>query len=350
MRIGRILRGLGWSLTAHAILVGTLWVRGRGQANRQPNRHSLIELEIVATTTDSIAHKEVRTQSPEILPRDQPAQNDLHTPSTTVLRKLEPGSKSPDRDTFAANQTAGRGDISTPSANVDDKTISHAGSIEDRLWTFRASPLRPSPPSNSSGEEPQLLVRRPRVDQKTRTVDGQGGVKMILAEDGSVELFNNPPPVTLEGLGGRFGLDDVLLSALGQNPYRYEKHRLAESTRDERIGRMIEWQRKTELNAIFVLNDQLGSILADPDLSNVGQRRLIFMLWDECSEDAGERNDKKTHKGTIARAAIEAFVRKHFPEGSTLAYPKMELAMLNGLRTSGRAFDPYGIETDRSLP
>lgn len=103
----------------------------------------------------------------------------------------------------------------------------------DRLWSLRRQPTLGLPRVAAPPEtERPLLGAVPSKPQPPTPVDpdtvkGRGGVEMHLAENGSIERFNDPPadvrvnfvPLGV-GIGGRVDLTDKVMRAAGMNPYR----------------------------------------------------------------------------------------------------------------------------------
>lgn len=166
---------------------------------------------------------------------------------------------------------------------------------------------------------------------------------MHLDPDGRIAGFEDPKAKVgaaigpgFIGVGGRFDLNDVLIRATGKQPYRYERHRLAEATRDQRICQMVEAEAQDKRQALFGLKEQLHRIWGMHDTSLPQKQALIFELWDECVEEQHEDS-----VGVMARATIEAFVRQNMPLESARAISAELLTTLNHGRRSRRAFSPY---------
>ena len=254
--------------------------------------------------------------------------------------------------------------ISTAQAEPSRSTPGPAEAFPvDRLWTLRRS-VEAQLPGLSQGlaaevAQPMLGPAPANPNKETpnasdvRTVDGRGGVKMQLTEDGSIERFEHPKPsagIVVNpfvgvGIGGKFDLTDELMRAAGMNPYRYEQHRLAEETREDRLCRMRETQKLTEHDALLRLDGKLQTVWNTPKLPAPQRRKLLFELWDECRE---EEPDAGAKSALAVRATIEAFIRKKLPKNGDHAYQHHEIAMLNKFRSSIRVFDPYGTGTTKS--
>jgi len=241
------------------------------------------------------------------------------------------------------------------SPTVPSATSQHDQPPSDRLALFRNVLQLPAvnPIGTSTPESARLFgaVEKPQQappSAATRKVKGRGGINMELEDDGSIRSFSEPTFNTrslhdegIVGVQGDFDLTDRLLKGLGQNPYRYEQHRLAEATREERLCKMLEAQRSRERSALFRLKDRLTDILMTPGVSDSEKRKTLFELWDECLEpEPGKESSSVAIRGTI-----EAFIREQLPLHSGRGFLPAELALLNKRRTSSVVFDPYRIAT-----
>lgn len=348
-------KAFAWSAAAHVVLAALLLWRFSPVAPA-PDPLEPIELEL-----DSF---EIETNSPIALPKR--ALQAFAGPSTPDPRaRLSPHVASTDTPPSKPSFEA-----STSAANTAPHATENIG-VGDRLGSFRGTAGLPgismNAPTESAGpllgpqvEAPNGVAPSP-LDQ--HGVVGRGGVKMHLADDGSIAGFTDPSSETHAGLAeyeaignrgggiapsvmGKFDLTDRLMRAVGQNPYRYEQHRLAEETREERICRMKAVQQRNEREALFRLSDQLAAIWNESSPAEL-KRNLLFALWDECRDDSP---DAGAVSALAYRATIESFIRKHLPQGSALGFTSVELASLNRHRTSARTFDPYGMPRGIPMP
>jgi len=140
---------------------------------------------------------------------------------------------------------------------------------------------------------------------------------------------------------GNFDVTDSIMRAAGQDPYRAQRMKMLDETREQRLtlaARDRTARREAELAA---LPRELRNIWKDGARSAQERRQIIFQLWDECQEPTeGEAEGSAT--GARARRQIVLFIRDHLAEGSIDAYPKEEIATLNLARQSRQRFDPYG--------
>jgi hypothetical protein len=182
-------------------------------------------------------------------------------------------------------------------------------------------------------------------------------VKAKIAADGSI-AFEDPPSAKLvagkEGIGARFDLNDLVARAIGEDPYSYEKGRIAEATREARLCMAVKEEEARKRRALLQIGGQLEAIWRRGELAPAERRALIFDLWDDCVEEA---RDGAAATVAAARASIEAFVRRVLPAGSRDAFTPAELAQLNARRTARAPFAPYAppgraprVGTDAGAP
>src|SRR5262249_19292448 len=156
-------------------------------------------------------------------------------------------------------------------------------------------------------------------DLPSRIVRGRSGVQMKTNTDGEIEGFSPPPVARLGppgvssskdmqgimlGVGGTFDLTELVMRMAGQDPYRYERNRLAEVTREERLCRMAEGAERRKRESLFHLKERLEAIDAST-MSDVDKRAVVVALWDECAEDSTGRGATTVAQ---ARATIKAFI------------------------------------------
>ena len=232
-----------------------------------------------------------------------------------------------------------------------------ADTFADKLWTLRGTSvptmdsfvnkLEPEDPNTLFRHAAPNVIKNPKSPSPSRLVKGQGDVKMRVDADGRIAGFEDPKVkagivagvvglLPIIGVGARFDLNDVIIRATGKQPYRYEQHRLAESTREDRLCQMAQAYAQDKRQALYNLKEQLQQIWSQRDASLEQRQLLIFELWDECAEE-----DRSDSSGAMARATIEAFIRKNMLPGSSTAFTSDRLAMLNRRRTSHRVFAPY---------
>ncbi len=236
---------------------------------------------------------------------------------------------------------------------LEDNVSNAFDPATDRLWSLRNGSQIPGVnPRDVVASDPAWHPDKKETtgdappSAATRNVKGRGGVAMHLEDDGTIRKFSDPPAELkayigdgVVGIQGKFDLTDTIMKAVGQNPYRYEQHRLAEATREERLCKMIEAQRNREQSALFGLKERLSEVMMTPGFSDGEKRKTLFELWDECLDQ-----DPTTKLGASAmRATIEAFVRERLPLHSGRGFAPAELALLNKKRASRAAFNPYCV-------
>jgi hypothetical protein len=153
-------------------------------------------------------------------------------------------------------------------------------------------------------------------------------------------------PSGLAGVSGTFDVNDALARASGNDPYAYEKRKIAQATFEDRLCLAEAADRQRKQEGLLHLKDQLQSLRELPGLSGTRRREILFDLWNECVEEGA---DGQPNLAAAARATIIAFIRRAFPPGSPEAFTPTEIVALNRRRSSRSPFDPYGTLA-RSAP
>lgn len=160
---------------------------------------------------------------------------------------------------------------------------------------------------------------------------------------------------TLHLLDGKFDITDAIMRATGQDPYRYEREKVLDATRNQRLALGARARAARRRSALGDLPRMLGALWADGSQTFAERRRLLFQLWDECDEaparrgQSGDRTDDVDDEGIaastgeVARARIVAFIRATLPSTGREAYSASELARLNASRESRQPFQPYAV-------
>jgi len=158
--------------------------------------------------------------------------------------------------------------------------------------------------------------------------------------DGTVDIEDKSPSTLLHGIGVSvtFDITDMIMRAIGDDPYKFEKLKLLDETREARAEMARADRRDRFHDALDRLPGKLGRIWGYDGWSDVERRRILFRLWDECAEKGDE---ELVHAAAQVRATIVAFIRRNLPAGGPTAYSDDELEALNAGRTSRARFDPY---------
>jgi len=144
--------------------------------------------------------------------------------------------------------------------------------------------------------------------------------------------YQLPDSLIVGGVTGTMDLNDEILRALGQDPYRVEKARFLGATFEFRMSLAVEAHREDMRKSLDRLPDALAELWGDSRYSALERRRVLFELW---------RETNGTPEGTRAAHIIERFIQRQLPCGSPDAYTPAELRAYQG-REPGRAFSPYG--------
>lgn len=159
-----------------------------------------------------------------------------------------------------------------------------------------------------------------------------------ISRDGDID-FRDKGNVQMDTwVNGRFDTTDMVMRAIGDDPYAYQKLKIADATRETRLG-MARVDRSHRLKAsVRATRALLVRIWSNRRIPAAKRRRILFALWDECAEEGPAEVVKA---GNLVRATIIGFIRKHLPAASTNAYTRAELSTLNKTRASHQPFTPY---------
>lgn len=196
------------------------------------------------------------------------------------------------------------------------------------------------PPLPENIPSPRPTLPPPEGRAQLAVVFDNGGFSAVIGEDGSIDFVDR-------SLGGgampllawlSFDATDVVMRAAGEDPYLAEKLRIMEGTREERMAVRRRHDRVVMRRALDDLPAYLDAVWRQTAWSPAIRRRILFALWDEAAE---EGNALLVAGGAEARATIEGFIARTIPPRSRHAFSSRELAELNRIRASRRAFDPY---------
>lgn len=211
-----------------------------------------------------------------------------------------------------------------------------------------SSPYHAVPPLPEVFPSPRPTLPPPARAGETggqiAVVYDNGGFSAVIGEDGSIGFVD-------QSLGGgampllawlSFDATDVVMRAAGEDPYLAEKLRIMDGTREERMAVRRRHDRVVMRRALDDLPAYLDAVWRQTAWTPALRRRILFALWDEAAE---EGSAQLVAGGAEARATIEGFIARTIPPGSRHAFGRGELAELNRIRTSRRAFAPYPAPT-----
>ncbi len=135
----------------------------------------------------------------------------------------------------------------------------------------------------------------------------------------------------------RLDLNDLILRALGDDPYAFDKRKLAQATAPARDAMARAACKEDLREALGNMRAELRRIWVS-ELPVAEKKSLFFGLWDQCLEEGPA---DVVQVADQIRATILAFVAEKLPEASPLAYSAAELRTLNDMRTSKARFEPY---------
>ncbi len=137
-------------------------------------------------------------------------------------------------------------------------------------------------------------------------------------------------------------------------------------TRDLRIQISVAYTRQLLETRLAELGQELLGLTADASRSLAERRAILFQRWDECDErmlsglpttaERGELpveavsaiDEARLAAADKARRAIEGFIRRQLPRGSSRAYTPAELGEFNRRRVSAEPFAPYELHEARA--
>ena len=165
------------------------------------------------------------------------------------------------------------------------------------------------------------------------TFDDRGNSEVDLMPDGVKGGFDGQPSAEWT-----IDVNDWIMSALGDDPYSYEKRKFLEATREERLAMARAACGERLSSSLVDLPKRLSGVW-NSNKTPEEKREVLFDLWDDCAE---EGSPEVMRYGELARLTILDFIQKHLPEGSADAYTELEIDRLNQRRVSTRPFAPYG--------
>ncbi len=157
-----------------------------------------------------------------------------------------------------------------------------------------------------------------------------------IGADGALTFDDRGPIGVQKGGTFTFDLTDLVMRGHKQDPYGAEKRHFVEftqKTRDELRGKTTQTGMDGALSSLPAELDEIWTTQRPAAV----RRREIFERWVESSDD----KDKPNSTGQKARRMIEAYVRKHMPQGSPLSYTIEELSRFAEAREGQPQFDPY---------
>lgn len=197
---------------------------------------------------------------------------------------------------------------------------------------------KPMPPGSQTGSLKELLFGHKA--KRPQPVAPQPQLPPSLAErqlpweicPPNLPCYAPPDSVVVAGIDGTFDINDAIMRALGQDPYRIEKAHFLAATFEFRMKLAVAAHREDLRKSLDHLPDALADLWGDSRYSARERRRVLFELWREMDG---------TPEGGRAAKMIEEFVRRQLPCGRPDAYTPAELQAFPRSEP-GRVFSPYG--------
>jgi hypothetical protein len=130
-------------------------------------------------------------------------------------------------------------------------------------------------------------------------------------------------------LGGKLDLTSYLMRKAGIDPNASRKLKILDDTRAERAERGAQYRSQQYAKSGEIMQSNLQRLWTSTHDADE-RRAVLFALWDECDEGAGESGEA----GERARAMVIGWIRSH------IAYTAEQLRSLNARRTSRQTFVP----------
>jgi hypothetical protein len=135
-----------------------------------------------------------------------------------------------------------------------------------------------------------------------------------------------------------FDITDIVMRAMGQDPYVAAKLEYMRKTRPWRMQLRKRWKAKIERQHLTKLGRRLLKMWKRKNLTYAKKRAILFKLWNEYLEPDGSESSTKAQ---IGRKIIIKFIRKYLPKGSANAYTEKELDDIADERAGLNPFVPY---------
>ncbi len=202
-------------------------------------------------------------------------------------------------------------------------------------------PLTPPPGPASAPDSEVRYVLKPRADGGFLYEAPQ--FSAVVAPDGTVAFHDGRLGYSARQTTFSFDLSDEFTRGFARGTlYRNDKAKFLASTSDRRTAMAAKWYADQKRAALAELPRQLDAIWADNRYRRRERRRVIFLLWAEMDPSRSDAHPAST--------TIEAWIRKHLPQGSPDAYTDAELQAFSRERLGERPFRPYVSPLEMRFP
>jgi hypothetical protein len=344
----RRILAVGWrsfvgSLGVHALLVAAV-VRGATPPMAPADTHEPLEITVVRPIEPAPA--------PGPAPAAPPPARAVRAQTASVRRSVPvPEPPAPSTPSTAAGATAAPsapeparvpGEVRVPLPSEVAGTLGGPPPVDQLPAGALGGPIPPLRPAGG---------RHPLGDGVAP--DGDGGYRddhitftSRVDRDGSVH-FHDKANIGVDDAGvlpllifmsGHFDITDAIMRAHGEDPYRYEKARFMDATRDERAGMALRDRTDRLHDAVRRMPAYLDDVWGHTAWSAAERRAALYALWAEVAEDGAA---EVVTTGRMVRATIVTFVRRRLPEGSPDGFTRAEIDALNARRSCTAVFEPY---------
>ncbi len=133
--------------------------------------------------------------------------------------------------------------------------------------------------------------------------------------------FKDRPSWQLEGpLQARFDVTDAIMRSIGQDPYSFQKMKIADDTRMARDRKAKIRHQQNLAKSVYQLDKKLNLIWNGPQ-TMVQKRAIFIQLWKEANGGGVAKDVAKQ-----VRRKIHRFICRTMPQGSTFAFTGKEIA------------------------
>jgi hypothetical protein len=165
----------------------------------------------------------------------------------------------------------------------------------------------------------------------------------VVAPDGTVTFHDRRLAYSARKSTLSFDLSDEFARELGHGTaYPYPKANFLAATFTRRTEMAAELNSRQMRAARTELPRQLDALWDDTRYRRRERRRIVFLLWQEV--------DKSSADGRSTSTAIEAWIRRRLPRGSSDAYTDQELDAYSHERRGEPPFNPYGSPLEMRAP
>jgi hypothetical protein len=245
-------------------------------------------------------------------------------------------------DTIHEAADAPPGTPPPPLPEVNSTAHAHDGEIKELDAYQLSNPTWRATATPHQQEVAEMKYRELVKEREHLTMvpDGHGGYRndhetfsLRIDADGTAHIKDTANAHFDGPFAIKFDVNDAIMRAGGEDPYKHVKMDFLDKTRDERaeFGRRTRQVQLAHADELMQNNiDRLWAMARDPRALREG----LFELWDDCAETG---DDDLVEAGGRARTLVVGVIRARL----RARYTADELARLNARRRSKAKFAPY---------